>query len=145
MFTRRSDLRGVGVFSLSLLLLFSAVACAGPPRQQEPAGPPTPAAVIALTPVSVKLPGAAVAVLGAGFSPNKSVSLRLAGTWEVEGAKETNPSLITVSATNEFGAFKTSLPMPAAIKLLKIPAGVYTILAIQEGEIKASSPFEITQ
>lgn len=145
MFNSRSFLKSVAVFSLPLLLLFWAMACAGPPRQQEPAGPPAPTAVITLTPVSIKLPGTAVVVLGAGFTPNRSVSLRLAGTWEVEGAKETNPSLVKVMAANEFGAFKTSLPMPAAIKLLKIPAGVYTILAIQEGEIKASSPFEITQ
>jgi len=144
MFKRRSYLRGVVVWLLPLLFVW-AMACAGPPRQQGPAGPPAPAAVITLTPVSIKLPGTAVAVLGAGFTPDKSVFLRLAGSWEVEGAKETNPSLITVRATNEFGAFKTSLPMPAAIKLLKIPAGVYTILAIQEGEIKASSPLEIIQ
>jgi len=142
MFKRRSHSRGVVVLLLSLLF-FWALACASLPRQQGPAGPPAPAAVITLTPVSIKLPGTAVAVHGAGFTPDKSVSLRLAGNWEIEGAKETNPSLVKVMATNEFGAFKMSLPMPTAIRLLKIPAGVYTILAIQEGEIKASFPLEI--
>ncbi len=52
MFKRRSYLRGVVVLLLSLLLVW-AMACAGPPRQQGPAGPPAPAAVITLTPVSI--------------------------------------------------------------------------------------------
>jgi hypothetical protein len=98
--------------------------------------------------MTVKMPGAAVTALGAGFAPLETISLRLVGNWTDEaGVSHTNPPIFATTA-NAFGAFSITISsaiMTSTIRVFNVTPGLYSIIAVQGADEHpvASAPLEI--
>jgi hypothetical protein len=138
----------IGIIVLSILVLVTALSCAGPvgPAGKTgpagPAGPELPVPVVVATPNSLALSGGVAKMSGVNFSGAGWDPAESSVYIEILASNSNNATMLVGAAINAVGAFSDSPSVAAAP--LKITAGVYSIRATSKVNGKvAYVPFTI--
>ena len=133
----------ITVLALVCILSLSGFACSSQPKPAESTVSPPNASII-VNPAVVKLADASAMVYGSGFTPKKSVTVLIVGTFK--GAQ--NPPLGSAVA-NDNGAMQITLTTTGVwgtgADSLQIPAGNYTLEAWQLDKLVTTSPFVLVK